>query len=226
MLGSHEAMKRKHRHLRWLSLAGLAALLAGIAGCQALAAPWLMWGKEPTKHVPAEYPYLADKNVLILVWAEQDTLFDYPYVQYELSEYVRHALETHVKDVKCVPSKPVAQMQRQEPDWDQVHAATFAKRFKADRVLLIELLEYGTREPGSPHLFRGRISANVKVYDPSYGTSVGPVYEPTGGAVTVEYPEDGPGAWGTDDLTIRRQTMELFALELAGKFYDREVKVE
>ena len=33
-------------------------------------------------------------------------------------------------------------------------------RFGADRALMIELTQYTTREPESPHLYRGRIAAN------------------------------------------------------------------
>mgnify|MGYP005851499949 CR=1 FL=1 len=211
---------------RGLLLLGLSAVLAGSAGCQLLAAPFLMWGPEPTKTVKAEYPHLQNKTVLVLVWAEPDALFDYPTLQYVLSEHLRVALEGNVSGVRCVPSRPVVEMQQRELDWDRRHPAEHGQRFKADQVLSIEINQFTTREPDSPHLLRGHVSANVKLYDPSYGTGVGPVWEPSGGAVRVVYPEDGPGAWGVAEPEIARELLTRFAQEVAGRFYDRKVKVK
>ncbi len=63
--------------------------------------------------------------------------------------------------------------------------------------------------------------ANVKVYDTGYPRSA-PVFKTT---VETVYPPESVGQWGTDDRAIRKATMESFAAELAGRFYDRRVKV-
>jgi hypothetical protein len=42
----------------------------------------------------------------------------------------------------------------------------------------------------------------------------------------VAYPPNSAGQWGSDDQAIRGATLEAFALELAGRFYDRRVKVQ
>lgn len=208
----------------------MAALLmtGAIAGCQAMAFPFLMWGAEPTKDVPAEYPYLAGKKVAIFVWAEPDTLFEFPFVQLEVSEHVAAAFDEGFRTVKrldpvvFVPNRNVVELQRRDPDWDRKDPAELGRHFAADRVLMIELTQYTTREPESTHLFRGRIAANVKVYDPAYPNAL-PAYKTT---VEVAYPPESHGDWGTDDRGIRKATLELFASEVAGKFYDRRVKVK
>lgn len=212
--------------MRGTLLVALSAALTGSAGCQLLAAPFLAWGPEPTKTVKAEYPHLQNKTVLVLVWAEQDALFDYPTLQYVLSEHIRVALEGNVTGVRCVPSRPVAEMQQRELDWDRRHPAEHGTRFGADQVLSIEINQFSTREPDSPHLLRGRITANVKLYDPAHGTQVGPVWEPAGGPLRVVHPEDGPGAWDVPESEIARELLGRFAQELAGRFYDRKVKVK
>jgi hypothetical protein len=170
-------LKRLASPLAVLLLAG------GLAGCQWLAAPWLMWGPEVTKTVPAEYPYLAGKKACVLVWAEMDTLFVYPHVQLEVAEHVAYAMQGKVEGVSFTPNR--------------------------------------TREPDSPHLYRGRISANVSVYDTAYPNSE-PAYRTV---VETVYPPDSVGQWGSSDNGIRLATMQLFAEEVAGKFYDRKVKV-
>lgn len=184
--------------------------------------PTLLWGKEPTKDVPAEYPYLQGKKVLILVWADPETLFEYSRVQLELSEHVAASMKPNIPGVTFAPNRSVTDFQHAEPNWDRTDPAELGTRFGAQRVLMIELTQYTTREPDSPHLYRGRIAANVKVYDPAYKNS-SPSYRAT---VETVYPQDSVGEWGTDDVGIRKATMEAFALDVAGKFFDRKVKVK
>lgn len=205
-----------------LTYAATCGFLALAGGCKLLATPALLWGKEPTKSVPAEYPYLQGKKVLILVWADPETLFEYPWVQLELSEHAAAAMKPNIPGINFVPNRSVYDYQRAEPDWDRADPAVIGSRFGASRVLLIELTQYTTREPESPHLYRGRIAANVKVHDAAYKNS-SPSYRT---AVETAYPPESAGEWGTDDVGIRKATMEAFALDLAGKFFDRQVKVK
>lgn len=204
------------------ALVGVGLLAALSAGCKFLAMPIIMWGQEPTRKVPPDYPYLAGKKVCILTWAEPFTMFEYPRVRLEVSEYVRVALERSVHGLSIVPNRQVVDYQDRNPDWDNEHPASIGQRFGADRVLLIELTRYTTREPDSPHLYRGHIAANVKVYDPAYPDAE-PGYKTT---VEIAHPADGAGSYGTDDRTIRRGAMEHFAAELANRFCERQEKVK
>ena len=205
----------------FLSTVGvLLVLLTATSGCKLIAAPFLLWSKEPTKEVPAEYPYLQDKKVCVLVWADSETMFEYPWIQLEISEHVTAMIKPNVKGISFIPNRKVIELQRREVNWDRSDPADLGARLGADRVLLIELTQYTTREPESPHLYRGRIAANVKVYDTGYRRSA-PAYKTT---LETVYPRDSAGEWGTDDVGIRKASMEAFALDLAGKFYDREVK--
>jgi len=200
------------------------ALLAGsLTGCGFLRWGVVMFGQEQTRKVPAEYPYLADRKVCILVWAEPYTLFEYHQVQFELSEYVRVAMQDNVRGVSFIPNRQVVDFQNANPDWEKQSPARIGARFGADRVLMIELTQYTTRDPDSRHLRRGRIAANVKVFDTAYPDAE-PAYPST--TIEVAYPKDSFGSYGTDDRTIRRATMQAFAAELAGRFYERQEKVK
>jgi len=198
-----------------------AAILPVLAGCRIAAIPFLLWGQPPTKLVPAEYPYLTGKKVCIVVWADNYTLLEYPFVQLEVSEHVRRALEQHIKSIHFVASRTVVDYQRSDPEWERKPPALIGARFHADRVLLIELTQYTTREPESTFLYRGRIAANVKVYDPAY-PDAGPAYKCV---IETVYPEEASGQWGTNEDQIRRKAMEAFAAEVAARFHDRRVKV-
>jgi hypothetical protein len=197
-------------------------LLAAAGGCKWLAAPWLMWAPEPTKRVPAEFPYLQGKKVCVAVWADSETLFEYPWVQLEVSEHVVETMKPNVRGVSFIPCRSVVELQRRDVDWDRKDPALLGARFGADRVLMIELTQYTTREPESPHLYRGRVAANLKVYNTQYRDSE-PIFK---SPVEVAYPPASVGQWGTNDQAIRLATMQAFAAEVAGKFYDRQVKVK
>ncbi|RMF79613.1 MAG: hypothetical protein D6744_08970 [Planctomycetota bacterium] len=205
-----------------ITAATLLPCLALLAGCRALMMPLVVFGAEPTRKVAAEYPYLADKTICIAVWLDNNTRFEYPHAQLELSEHVAAALQPHIDNVAFVPNKRVVAYQRSHPNWDREDPAVLGARFRADRLMLIEVTQYTTREPDSPHLYRGRIAASVKVYDTEYENAA-PVYRTR---VEVAYPPKSVGEWGADDRSIRRGAMELFAAELARKFYDHRVKVE
>ncbi len=209
-------------HIRvLLFFALLAPLLAAGAGCKLAAAPFLMWGREPTKDIPAEWPHLHDKKVCLLVWADADTIVEHPWVQLETAEHIAKALKAHVTGITFVPPRKVYDFQQREPDWESADPATLGDRFGADRVMMIELTQFTTREPESPHLYRGRAAANIKIYNAEYPNSA-PVYTTS---VEAVYPPDSPGKWGVSEREIRASTIEAFAEQVATRFYQRRVKV-
>jgi hypothetical protein len=205
---------------RFLSRTAWALLvLTGVhsVGCQQMMASMAaMWGRESTRKVPAEYTRLEGQRICIVVWAEMDTLFEYPHVQYEISEHVRAAIDGRVKGASFVPSRDVVDFQRQNADWDRMDPAEIGRRFAAERVLSIELTRYTTREPDSPHLYRGRISANVSITDPSGGASARLK------DVETVHPPDAPAAYGVDDAAVRLATMAEFGRAVGQKFYEHD----
>jgi hypothetical protein len=199
---------------------GLLLTLSALAGCKAIALPFMMWGEEPTKLVPAESKALDGKKTCIAVWADSDTLFEFPNARLEIASFVEEALKGKVPKIATVGSRSVHDAQKQDPDWDRLPPAKFAARFRAERLLLIELTMYTTREPSSPHLYRGRISANIKVYDVEQGGDA-PLFKTV---VETVHPKDMPGEWGSTDTGVRRAAMEAFAADVAGRFHERKVK--
>lgn len=202
-----------------MRLAGIMLLAAALCagGCRALA----LFLPEQTKLVKAEYPYLAGKRVCIVVRIPDELLFEYPNVQWEVADHARLALESTVRGVSVTDPKKIVDFQRSDPDWEQMDPALLGRRFDAERVLEIDLTQYTTREPESPHLYRGHISAAVRVYNTEYPNSQHAYHSD----VHTTYPPDGPGQYGTNDRAIRGATMQAFSQDLAAKFYDRQVTV-
>lgn len=208
--------------MRSVCVAILACGAACAAGCKYVAAPFIMWGDEPTKSVQAEFTNLTGKRVAIVIWSDMDTLFEYPNVRLELSSYVERALKQAVKGIRIVPSREVIDLQNRNPDWEREDPAVLGEKLVAERVLVIELTQYTTRDSESPHLHRGQISANVKIYDVKYKDAA-PVYKTE---VSATYPEHGPGKFGATDARVRADAMDAFATKLANKFQDHKVKHE
>jgi len=196
----------------------LVAMLTPTVGCRSLALFW----PEQTRTVPAEYPYLTDKSLVILVRAPDEVLFEHPHVQWELADHVRVALEGKVRGVSIVDPRKVFDVQRSDQTWQTQDPARLGRQFQAERLLEIDLLQYTTRDPDSPFLLRGHILAAVRVYNTEY-LDAQPAYRTE---VRVVYPPDGPGRWGSDERSIRAATMDAFAEDLAGRFYDRKVVVK
>lgn len=204
-----------------LILCAISGGLALVAGCQAIAAPFLMWGPEPTKTIPAESTELVGSRTCIIVWAEMDTLFTFPHLQYEVAEHVAESLKSTVKDIIITPTRAVIDRQRRDPDWERTPPSRLAEQFAATHALMIEVTRHTTREPDSPHLFRGRLSANIKVY-PAGSDRLDPVYR---GEVETVYPESTIAEWGVDEASVRRETLAAFAVQVARKFHEYKVKV-
>lgn len=205
-----------------ISVGALGASLLPLAGCEALAAPFLLWGPEPTKTVPAEYPYLANKRVAVVIWADDYTQFEFPHVRLELGEHITEAIKGNVPGARVVPTRDVIDAQDRDPEWARKPPAAIGEKVRADRVLMVELSQYTTREPDSPHLLRGRISANVKLYDVERPGAM-PLYN---AVIDAVYPESSMPEYGAREDAVRQQAMQAFAASAAGKFHDRKVKVK
>ncbi len=203
----------------------LLAAVVVVPGCNIISVPFVLFSPDPTKKVAAEFAQIKGKRVCILVWAEQATLYEYPRVQLESADHIRYFLkEKFGKDVDIVSPTEVDRYMQSHPDWATEHPARLGRHFKADLVMMVELMEFSTREPGSPGLFRGRVRARVTMYELTKGED-----QPRGIALKpaeVAYPPDKPvGVLRADDRTIRAETYKEFGRIVAEKFYDHEVKL-
>ncbi|MBN1488401.1 MAG: hypothetical protein JXA69_00665 [Phycisphaerae bacterium] len=200
----------------------LAALLTGSAGCNWII-PLAVLGQPPTQKVAAEFDKLAGTKALILVWAEEDTRFDYPNVRLEVGAYVAHHLEAHVEGVHFIPP-------RQVEDYVESHAGAshdpvaVGRHFGVDRVIHVVLLEFTMRDREMAQFHRGRVRASVAAYD---------LRDPSGtpqryalADVFVVYPENRPIGFDANAPTVVRQkTYEAFADAVGRKFYAYEKEI-
>jgi len=207
---------------RWRKLGSGTALTAALAmtvGCNWLVPMGVMTAPR-TEKVPAEFDKLPGSKTVILVWAEPDTLFDYPNVRLELNSYIAAQVKSRLSNVRFVPARDVEDYLQRSPSSTQDPLAV-AQHFTADKVIHVVLLEFSMRDREMAHFYRGRIRASVTVYDLKDKSGTPQRYALSD--VFVVYPPDRPVGFDAGAATVVRQkTYESFADAVGRKFYDYE----
>ena len=202
---------------QWLLLVVLLGL-AVTSGCQQTGyLMYLFAPAVPVKPVPAEYEGLEGHSVAVVVFADQQVQYEYPFARLTLGSAVSAELTEQLKDVRVVDVRKVCRYQDENLYWETMDKTELARRLQADYVLMVDLLEYATREPGSLNLYRGTIAAQPALYDAALSEPQAKVW---GGRLTVTYPSGEAGSVpATDDRGIRQTAERLFARDLVRKFY-------
>lgn len=204
---------------------GLSLLLIGGAGCNLLT-PLAFVGQH-RRIVPPEFDKLPGQRVVVLVWTDPSTLFDYPHAQFELASYINDKLETELLtrklDAEFVDPRDVIDfLQRNRAT--QVEPAEVGRHFDADYVVYVEVVRFQMRDPAHPQFLRGRIDASVTVHDVRADSDQLRRYELT--PVENIYPEGGPiPLSATNSALLREATYRGFAERVARKFYEYKIEL-
>jgi hypothetical protein len=197
---------------------GLVLLALASAGCEQTGyLLYLFAPGTPAKTVEAEFSGLENHRVAVVVYADPRVQYEYPFVRLTVATAVGSELRKGLKGVGLVEPAKVIKYQDQDTSWESMGKTELGKALGADHVLLISLVEYATREPGSMDLLRGRIIAQCSLYQTDLPERDSGVWR--GKDISIIYPQGGPVGAGQDDTAIRVATERLFAEELARKFY-------
>lgn len=188
------------------------------AGCQGA---YFLFPKEPKKKVTAEFDKLPGKNIALIVWADQATLDTDFAARYRTAEAVRYFLSRSVKGSKFVDLRDITDFQeRSGTDWESLSNAELGRRFKADYVMRIDLLEYTPRARDAREVRKGQVRGGVSLFDVSqpgpdrsiYTTEVMASWPPTSNYDVLNY----------SDIDILNATLRVFGERLAQKFIEHE----
>ena len=196
-----------------------------LASCNLLT-PFVVLGGH-TKKVAPEFDKLAGKRVAVLVWTEPATLFDYPHVRFELATYIGDKLYAEMGQrnlgTQVVDPRDVEDYLQKNLD-AQIDPYAVGRKFNADYVVYLELLEFQIRDAQAPQFLRGRINASVSVHDIHAERESQRRYELT--PVQCVHPEDAPVLMSaTNSPLIREATYRKFAEQVARKFYEHTVEL-
>ncbi|MCK4660731.1 MAG: hypothetical protein KAV82_14520 [Phycisphaerae bacterium] len=209
-------MIRRFMILKALLIAvGLSTVLCGCSYLLPLA-----FVATPKQKVAPEYDKLANTRILVLVWADPATLFDYPYVRLELASYVRDKLAAELSNIELVDPVRVADYQQRTLD-GSLDPERVGREFDANTVVYLELLQFQIRDSSAPDFLRAQIEASVAVYDLDADPDEPKIYHLK--PVEVLYPEQGGVLFSTSNSAqVRQAGYALFAEKVARKFYEYE----
>lgn len=179
------------------------------------------------KRIPPEFDKLAGGRVVVQVWTDPSTLFDYPYARLELATYVGDKLQAELgqrnQAVEVVDARDVENFLQRNPE-ARVNPSALGKQFQANYVIYVEVASFQIRDPGEPQFLRGRIDASVSVHDVMTDARDARRFELT--PVETIYPEEQPVLLnGTNASLVREATYRKFAEMVARKFYEYTVEL-
>jgi hypothetical protein len=144
------------RALGFATLALLATMLAG--GCSMITTA--LYLIQPEKDAPAEFTGLQGKHVAVVCKPIIELEFSDAGSARELATLVGTQLSQNLRRARLIDQREVARWM-DENAW--IDYATLGKSLDADIVVGIDLEKFRIHEGST--LFRGRASANVRVYD-------------------------------------------------------------
>ncbi len=193
-------------------------LVTAVGGCSWLV-PLIFIGEHKEK-VPAEFDKLNGQKTAVVVWADQETLFDYPHVRMELSMHISDKMWSAMKNVQLVDSRRIEDYIQKNVD-TTIDPADVGREFDCDMVVYVELLDFQIRDREAPDFVRGRIDAAVSVYDLNADPDEARRYELDD--VETIYPERQMMLFNdTNAIIVRKETYEKFAETVARKFHKYE----
>ena len=201
-----------YRHYLGMMLLGLVAAMAGCSG------PGL--GGTDAKKYPADYQGLEGKTLAIVVYVDSATNFEFPSAREEISNFVTQQIQTTMPKTRLVPYDMVIRWQNETINWQALTPSDIANHFNVDAVMMVDVLEYATRERDVKNLVRGRLRALVHITEkdqstPAWRKEIGALW-PARSALEVNR---------SSDLTARMRVLEAFSVTLVNHFHDRETKL-
>lgn len=173
--------------------------------------------------VKGQYKDLSNRSVAVVVSMSDYAQFNHPAAKAKITGEIAGRIQANVPGVTLTNPEEILAWQRENPYWATRPPSMMIQQLKVERLILVEIGEYRTHEPGDKHVLRGIISASINVVeaeaeDPdNFGASF---------TQNVMYPEPGEskiGRIGVDEASIETLTQVRFCKGAAGLFYDHQI---
>jgi hypothetical protein len=217
-----------------MAAAGL-LLLAPLGGCDQLGALLGVGLQAIPKTVDAAYKGLAGQRVVVMVWADKGVKQDFE----SLPGDVAAALQDKLINVQKSDSPDalkgmtfpfatatVVQSQEDHPEWQYLSATDVAVKFRATRLIYVEVTDFATRSAASLELYKGTLSATLKVIriDDDGHDHVTAKVDYQSDPIDIVFPKDSPkdGLPNRADAQVAQGTIDAFADLVSKKFYKHD----
>jgi hypothetical protein len=173
--------------------------------------------------VEAQYTDLTNRSVAVVVSMSDYAQFNHPEAKQAITDEMVRRIKANVPGVTVTSPSEVLQWQQDNPYWATRPPSMLINQLKVERLILVEIGEYRTHEPGDKHVLRGVISASINIVeaeadDPdNFGASF---------SKNTMYPEPNEskiGRVGDDEAVIEVRTQIRFCESAAGLFYDHQI---
>lgn len=180
----------------------------------------------PPPTIDAKYKGLSKQTVGVMVWTDRALAIDWPTLQLDVTKSIQTALQQqagkkdHPKELegtKLVEAESVVRFQRDHPETETEAITDVAPRMNLTRLIYLEVEKFETRPAESVELYRGTLTANLKVLEVTADKAKVVFDEPN---VTVSFPAKGPeeGSPGLGDSQTYEKTIEAFTTEVVNRF--------
>ncbi|MEZ6192517.1 MAG: hypothetical protein R3C45_14675 [Phycisphaerales bacterium] len=183
-----------------------------------------MPGEKKMIDVKAQYLGLADQRVAVLTSADPHLLHDYPKAPLLINQAITSRIAKNVPGVTTTIPDEIDAFQKQNPYWMNMRYSELAEKLGVDRVVLIDMIEYQTHEPGNAYIWQGLITANIGVIDADARDPDNFVFQNT---VEARFPQKSDvGLIDSDNDSIQLGLIFLFSQRGGGLFYDHQVEAD
>lgn len=205
----------------WLVLAATWPWLGGLSGCEVVGAPFAAFSpKSQPQPVAAQYTDLVNRKVAVLVRLDEVTAYRFPHATRGITNAMTRTIAQNVEGVTIVPASRILAYQEKNPYWSAVPPGRLITSLDVDRLVVVDVAEYRTQDPGNQYLWRGVIEALIAVYEAESEDPDNKAFEQR---VRAEWPEGTTvGLTEGDDATMQAAALSTFTLRGAGLFYDHE----
>ena len=205
----------------WLKQIGLVAMV----GVCLLASGCGTGGKvgQTVTDVKGQYADLTNRSVAVVVSMSDHAEFNHPNARKMITEQMVRRIQANVPGVILTSPSEVLAWQKDNPYWSTRPPSSLVKQLKVERLVLVEIGQYRTHEPGDKHVLRGVISASINVVE---AEAADPDNFSASFTKDVMYPEPGEskvGRVGDSEGLIETRTQIRFCETAAGLFYDHQI---
>jgi hypothetical protein len=182
-------------------------------------------------YVDPKYKGLSDQSVGVMVWADRGVSIDWPDIQLDTAGSIQSNLQAtqkaKVKELSGTtwPVQPasIVRYQRDHPEIEAYPITDTAPKLGVTRLIYVEIQEFRTRSQTAVELYRGSMSANIKILEIADGKAkVG--YEEDG--VRVIFPKKSlpEGALEGQDVQIYAGNLNEFSNAICERLIRHQVQ--
>ncbi len=174
----------------------------------------------------AKYTDLANRRVAVVVSVSDYTDFNYPDARPFITREISRRIVAGVPGATVSDPQAILDWQKDNPYWATRTPSAIIEQLKVDRLVLVEIGQFRTHEPGDKYVMRGMITATVNIIE---AEAADPDNFAASYNRTVMFPRNkdtdiGVAGPTVSEEAIAMKTMVWFCEETAGLFYDHTLE--